>query len=70
MHFINTSFCIQDRKILLLVDNALSYNLPKISNNMDEIPNIDNVDQLDSKNKEILINNYCDSENNKDNNDY
>ncbi|CAG8712151.1 43343_t:CDS:2, partial [Gigaspora margarita] len=40
---INSEFCIQDKKILLLVDNASSYSSPKLSNNMNKTVSINNV---------------------------
>ncbi|CAG8845742.1 13318_t:CDS:2, partial [Gigaspora margarita] len=42
--FINSGFCIQNRKILLLADNAPSHSSPEVPNNTNEENSINNVD--------------------------
>ncbi|CAG8763013.1 32464_t:CDS:2, partial [Gigaspora margarita] len=67
LNYIDPEFCIQDRKILLLVNNTPSNSSPKLSNNTNKIVNVNNIEidinQLNSKN-EVLIDDLPDSRDN------
>ncbi|CAG8796454.1 27727_t:CDS:2, partial [Gigaspora margarita] len=57
LRHIDSEFCIQDRKILLLVDNAPSHSLPESFNNTNKILSINNIEvddyQLNSENEDL-----------------
>ncbi|CAG8733153.1 43548_t:CDS:2, partial [Gigaspora margarita] len=54
LHYIDSEFCIQDRKILLLVDNAPSHSSPE-SNKTLSVNNVEvDNNQLNSENKVLM----------------
>ncbi|CAG8850699.1 10726_t:CDS:2, partial [Gigaspora margarita] len=58
LHHIDSEFRIQDRKILLLVDNALSHSSSELSNNTNKTLSVNNVEvddyQLNSENEDLM----------------
>ncbi|CAG8661162.1 26969_t:CDS:2, partial [Gigaspora margarita] len=58
LRYIDSGFCIQNRKILLLVDNAPSHSSPEPPNNTNKIPSVSNIEdddyQLSAENEDLI----------------